>query len=137
MDGVDKAHRKKLNTNSTIPRHLSLECPAVYAGEDKGKSADFLWHNLQLPLYAAALVARGDPMPAPCYFMLRSTETNVAIHEWSDFETADLEAAQACAEWVAGQIAASIFWPPAEKVTYDDYEILAAGRAFEDMFPAR
>lgn len=137
MDGVDKAHRKKLNTNSKIPRHLTLECPAVYAGEDKGKSANFLWHNLQLPLYAAALVARGEPMPAPCYFMLRSTEANVAIHEWSDFETADLEAAQACAEWVAGRIASGVFWPPAEKVTYDDYEILAAGRAFEDMFPVR
>jgi ATP-dependent helicase/nuclease subunit B len=137
MDGVDKAHRKKLNTNSSIPRHLSLECPAVYAGADKGKSADFLWHNLQLPLYAAALVARGEPVPVPCYFMLRSTEANVAIHEWSDFETADLEAAQACAVWVAGQIASGVFWPPAEKVTYDDYEILAAGRAFEDMFPAR
>jgi ATP-dependent helicase/nuclease subunit B len=137
MDGVDKAHRKKLNTNSSIPRHLSMECPAVYAGADKGKSADFLWHNLQLPLYATALVARGEPVPVPCYFMLRSTEANVAIHEWSDFETADLEAAQACAEWVAGQIASGVFWPPAEKVTYDDYEILAAGRAFEDMFPAR
>lgn len=137
MDGVDKAHRKKLNANSSIPRHLSLECPAVYAGEDKGKSADFLWHNLQLPLYAAALVARGEPLPAPCYFMLRSTEANVAIHEWSDFETADLEAAQACAVWVAGQIASGVFWPPAEKVTHDDYEILAAGRAFEEMFPAR
>lgn len=134
MDGVDKAHRKKLNANSVIPRHLDLDCPAVYAGEDKGKSANFLWHNLQLPLYAAALVARGESMPAPCYFMLRSTEANVAIHEWSDFETADLEAAQACAEWVAGRIASGVFWPPAEKVTYDDYEILAAGRAFEEMF---
>ena len=109
----------------------------MYAGEDKGKSANFLWHNLQLPLYAAALVARGEPLPEPCYFMLRSTEANVAIHEWTDFETADLEAAQACAAWVAGQISAGVFWPPAEKVTYDDYEILAAGRAFEEMFPAR
>ena len=137
MDGVEKAHRKKLHASSTLPRHLSLECPAVHAGEDKGKPADFLWHNLQLPLYAAALVARGQPLPAPCYFMLRSTEANVAIHEWADFDTADLEAARLCADWVAGQIAAGVFWPPAEKVTYDDYEILAAGRAFEDMFPSR
>ncbi len=134
MDGVDKAHRKKLNANSTIPQHLSLECPAVYGGEAKGKSATFLWHNLQLPLYAAALVARGEPMPAPCYFMLRSTEANVALHEWSDFETADLESAQACAAWVAAQIASGVFWPPAAKVTHDDYQILAAGRAFEEMF---
>ena len=135
MDDVDKAHRRKLHTNSAIPRHLSLESPAVYAGEDKGKSVSFLWHNLQLPLYAAALVARGESLPAPCYFMLRSTEANVAIHEWTDFETADLEAAQNCADWVAGQIAAGVFWPPAGKVTYDDYAVLAAGGKFEEMFP--
>ncbi len=134
VDGVDKAHRKKLTAASTLPLHLTMDCPAVYAGEDKGKSADFLWHNLQLPLYAAALVKRGEALPAPCYFTLRSTEADVAIHEWSAFETADLEAAQACADWVAGQIAAGVFWPPAEKVTYDDYAVLAAGRTFEEMF---
>ena len=133
VEGVDKAHRKKLTAASTLPRHLGLECPAVYAGEDRGKSADFLWHNLQLPLYAAALVARGETMPAPCYFTLRSTEAEVAIHEWTDFEMADLDAARSCADWVAGQITAAAFWPPAEKVTYDDFEVLAAGRVFEEM----
>ncbi len=134
VDGVDKAHRKKLTASSTLPAHLTLDCPAVYPGEDKGKSADFLWHNLQLPLYAAALVKRGEALPAPCYFTLSKTEAEVNIHEWSGFETADLEAAQACADWVAGQIAAGVFWPPAEKVTYDDYAVLAAGRTFEEMF---
>ena len=111
-----------------------MDCPAIYPGEDKGKSADFLWHNLQLPLYAAALVKRGETLPTPCYFTLRSTEAEVAIHEWPGFEMADLDAAQACADWVAGQIAAGVFWPPAEKVTYDDYAVLAAGRTFEEMF---
>ncbi len=134
VDSVDKAHRKKLTAASTLPAHLTLDCPAVYPGEDKGKSADFLWTNLQLPLYAAALVKRGEALPTPCYFTLSKTEAEVDIHEWSAFETADLEAAQACADWVAGQIAAGVFWPPAEKVTYDDYAVLAAGRAFEEMF---
>ncbi len=134
VEAVDKAHRKKLTAASTLPPHLSPDCPAVYTGEDKGKSADFLWHNLQLPLYAAALVKRGEPLPTPCYFSLRSTEGDVKIHEWTDFETADLDAAQHCADWVAAQIAAKVFWPPSEKVTYDDYAVLAAGRSFEEMF---
>ena len=82
---------------------------------------------------ASALVKRGEAMPTPCYFTLRSTEAEVAIHEWTHFETADLDAAEACADWVAGQIAAGVFWPPAEKVTYDDYAILAAGRGLEEM----
>lgn len=134
VEGVAKAHRKKVTTASTLPAHLTMDSPAVYQGEDKGKSADFLWHNLQLPLYAAALVKRGEPLPTPCYFTLRSTEADVEIHEWSEFETADLDAATACADWVAGQIAAGVFWPPAEKVAYDDYAVLAAGRTFEEMF---
>ena len=133
VESVDRAHRKKLGAASELPRHLSRECPAVYGGEEREKSADFLWHNLQLPLYAAALVAHGEPLPAPCYFTLSSTEAEVAIREWTNFEQADLDAAQACADWVAGQIAAAAFWPPAEKITHDDYAILAAGRNFEEM----
>ena len=39
-----------------------------------------------------------------------------------------MAAAQTCAEWVADHISASVFGPPAEKVAYDDYRILAAGR---------
>ncbi len=46
---------------------------------------------------------------------------------------AQFTAAEGCAGWVASQIAAGIFWPPAEKVTYDDYSILAAGRNLEEM----
>ena len=133
VESVDRAHRKKLGAASELPRHLSRECPAVYGGEEREKSADFLWYNLQLPLYATALVAHGEPLPAPCYFTLSSTEAEVAIREWTNFEQADLDAAQACADWVAGQIAAAAFWPPAEKVIYDDYAILAAGRNFEEM----
>lgn len=134
VDGVIKAHRKKITPTSALPPHLSRDCPAVYAGEDRGKPADFLWHNLQLPLYAAALVQRGESLPRPCYFTLRSTEEDVNIHEWADFESTDLEAAECCAHWVAGQIAAKVFGPPAEKVPYDDYEILAAGGIFGEMF---
>jgi ATP-dependent helicase/nuclease subunit B len=134
VDSVDKAHRKKLGLTSALPAHLNLDCPAVYEGEEKGKTVNFLWHNLQLPLYASALVTRGEALPTPCYFTLRSTAAEVAIHEWTDFEAADLDAARACADWIASQIAAKTFWPPAEKVTYDDFAVLAAGRAFDEMF---
>jgi ATP-dependent helicase/nuclease subunit B len=136
VDSVDKAHRKKITGSVKLAEHLGLECPAVYTAEDKGKSANYQWHNLQLPLYAAALVAEEKAMPTPCYFTLQSTAAEVAIHEWADFEMADLEAAQSCAEWVAEQIASKAFWPPAEKIQYDDYAVLAAGRSLEEMFTA-
>ena len=49
VEGVDKAHRKKLNAASVLPPHLDLSCPAVYQGEDKGKPADFFF-AAQAPL---------------------------------------------------------------------------------------
>ncbi|MEO7097734.1 MAG: PD-(D/E)XK nuclease family protein [Luteolibacter sp.] len=133
VDGVDKAHRRKITTATVLPAHYTMEDPVIYAGEERGKSANFRWHNLQLPLYAAAVMGREQTLPVPCYFTLGATESDVSIHEWADFEPADLEAAQACAAWVAEQIAAGVFWPPAEKVTYDDYQILASGRTLEEM----
>lgn len=131
---VENSHRRKITANTVLPTHLGAESPAVYSGEDKGKSADFRWTNLQLPLYALAIRNRDGEIPVPCYFTLGATEADVALHEWSDFSTDDLEAAAACADWIADQIAAGVFWPPAEKVDYDDFASLTAGRRFEDMF---
>jgi ATP-dependent helicase/nuclease subunit B len=116
-----------------LPAHYTMDDPVVYIGEEKGKSANFRWHNLQLPLYALGVMQREKILATPCYFSLGSTESEVAVHEWTGFETADLEAAKACADWVAERIAAKAFWPPAEKVMYDDYQILAAGRTLEEM----
>lgn len=133
VDGVDKAHRKKITAATVLPAHYDMEDPVVYVGEEKGKSVSYRWHNLQLPLYAAAVAGREGEIPTPCYFTLGATEADVAVHQWADFQTEDLAAAQSCADWVASQIAASIFWPPAEKLTYDDYQVLSAGRKLEEM----
>lgn len=137
VDGVVKAHRKKLTPASALPAHISRDCPAVFLGEEKGKSAEFLWLNLQLPLYAAALVAGGEPLPTPCYFALGATQADVAVLEWPDFDPADLEAATSCADWVATQIESGIFWPPAEKPHHDDYAVLSAGRKLMEMIEGR
>ncbi len=133
VDSVEKAHRKQLRPTSTLAEHLSLECPAVYQGEEKGKPVDFLWLNLQLPLYAQAVVLRGEALPTPCYITLGTTEDKVKLLAWTDFETADLDAAVECTHWVVEQISAGVFWPPAEKLTYDDFAILAAGKTLPEM----
>jgi ATP-dependent helicase/nuclease subunit B len=134
VDGVDKSHRRKITAKTVLPAHLGMDGPAVYSGEEKGKPADFRWVNLQLPLYALAIRKRDGVMPVPCYFTLGATEADVSLHAWEDFSNTDLAAAEACAEWIAAQIAAGVFWPPAEKVDYDDFAVLAAGRHFEEMF---
>ena len=128
VNGVAEEHRKKIIATTVLPAHLGLDSPAVYEGVDKGKPVSYRWVNLQLPLYAAAQVRLGNPLPSPCYFTLGATAGDVELHEWKDFSTADLAAAQACADWIVRNIASGVFGPPAEKVTYDDFEILASGR---------
>jgi ATP-dependent helicase/nuclease subunit B len=132
--GVDKAHRRKITARTVLPAHLGNDSPAVYGGAENGKPVDFRWVNLQLPLYALAIDLRDGALPVPCYLTLGATETDVALHEWTDFTSDDMQAAKTCADWIASQIAAGIFWPPAEKVDYDDFAILTAGRNFEEMF---
>jgi ATP-dependent helicase/nuclease subunit B len=133
VEGVEKEHRKKITSSTVLPAHLSDDCPAVYGNPPDGKTAAFLWCNLQLPLYALAVSKRTDNLPMPCYFNLGATEAEVAIHEWTDFSATDLEAARVCSEWLVGQITSGVFWPPAEKVRYDDFAVLAAGRTLPEM----
>lgn len=134
VDSVDRAHRKKITNPERLPSHTPWESPVIHDGEEKGKPVHYQWTNLQLPLYAAAVVARGEGFPIPCYFTFGLTEAEVKIHEWSGFSGDDLASATACADWIAAKIAAKEFWPPAPSPTYDDYHLLGYGRHLEDAF---
>jgi len=131
VDGVEKEHRSKLLASSVVAAHLT-DSPALHERVLSGKQMRYRWINLQLPLYALALVRRDEALPQPCYFSLGATEGEVGLLEWADFTVEDLTAAQACAEWVAAHICDNVFGPPAEKINYDDYRILAAGRKLQD-----
>ena len=134
VEGVERAHRSRISAATVMPAHYTQDDPVVHEGMERGKSVQLRWRNLQLPLYAAAVMSREKILPTPCYFTLGSTEGEVAIHQWADFEVAHLESARACAAWIATRIARQVFWPPAEKVKHADYQILAAGREFAEMF---
>jgi len=134
VEDVEKAHRQKITARTVLPAHLGSDSPAIHDRADHGKAGAFLWRNLQLPLYALAVRNRAGNTPVPCYFSLGATAADVAIHEWVDFSATDLDAAWACTEWLVKRIASGVFWPPAEKVVYDDFEVLAAGRTLLEMF---
>ncbi len=129
VDAVEKEHRSKLSATTSLPSHITEDCPVIHTVD----GTPYRWKNLQLPLYALALRQSRGVLPAPCYFHFGATEANVKLDEWQDFPEHDLTAAAACAGWIAGQIAAGVFWPPAEKSTYDDFKPLAAGRKLEEM----
>ncbi len=131
VDGVAKAHRSKLTANTVVAAHL-MDSPALHERNENGKVVNYRWTNLQLPMYAWALVQRNEAQPKLCYFTLGATEADVGMQEWEDFSTEDLAAAQACAVWVENQVSSKIFSPPAENPSYDDYRILGAGRNLQE-----
>jgi hypothetical protein len=61
-------------------------------------------------------------------------ETNVKITPWDDFGEEEKDSARRCAEWIVGQVQREIFWPPAEKVAYDEFEDLGYGRELAEAF---
>jgi len=133
VDSVETAHRKKITAATTLPAHLPADSPAVYSGLEKDKPVEFRWVNLQLPLYVLALKERDGSLPVPCYLTLGATEPDVRLGEWADFSEDDLTAARNCAEWIVGQLAAGVFWPPAQQAVHDDFAVLAAGRTLEEL----
>ena len=87
------------------------------------------WIDLQLPLYRILLPKEksSDSRIELGYFNLpkATDETGVAI--WEDLDDDLLESARTCAESIIKDIRRRRFWPPVERVQYDD---------FENLFPA-
>ncbi|MFT3991470.1 MAG: PD-(D/E)XK nuclease family protein [Luteolibacter sp.] len=131
VKATDQSHRKPRKKEPAA--HLPEDSPAFYDAEIKNKTTRCQWINLQLPLYAAALFQDKNILATPVYFTLGTTEAEVRLVEWSDFSMTDLDGAQACAAWLAEQIGNRIYWPPVEKVIFDDYTLLSAGRELHTM----
>ncbi|YCM45187.1 PD-(D/E)XK nuclease family protein [Verrucomicrobiaceae bacterium 227] len=115
---VEKAHKKTFRNDP--PDHLRN--PHVLAPDGK------TWTNLQVPFYAAAL----GKVDAAGYFALGENAANVKIMNWDGFGEEEKASALECAGWIVKQVQEEVFWPPAEKVKYDDFESLAYGRPLAD-----
>ena len=87
------------------------------------------WIGLQLPLYLLALPGRFGEAVTCGYINLPKAVTDTGIRLWEDHSQAVADAALRCAEGVAADLSAGRFWPPAEKVGYDDFEDLFFGDA--------
>jgi ATP-dependent helicase/nuclease subunit B len=131
----ESAHCLKVTARSNPPSHLEPDGSAFFDSNDaRGKPVRCRWTNLQLPLYVLAVREKLGIFPVPCYFQLGNTENDVRIDAWEDFSERELQSAAECAEWIIGQIRAGVFWPPAEKVEYDDLAILTMGRPASETF---
>lgn len=77
---------------------------------------DYVWTDLQLPLYLRAFELEGlAGGPVSCgYFNLPKAIGETGIVVWSELSPALRAAADACADGVAAAIRAGEFWPPKE-----------------------
>lgn len=93
------------------------------------------WINLQLPLYASivsTLPGYGNGMAAG-YFNLPPAVSETAVNMWDELTDELMASARECARGVIRSIRAGIFWPPASRVEYDDFEPLTFGVVTESF----
>jgi ATP-dependent helicase/nuclease subunit B len=100
------------------------------------------WLDLQLPLYVFMLGAQeaAFTQAVPGYFNIPGAADSTGIALWTTFTGDIAESAAACAREVARAIRSRRFWPPARRVTFDDFESLfhvdAASCVDRDSFSA-
>jgi ATP-dependent helicase/nuclease subunit B len=91
------------------------------------------WTDLQLPLYRMLLDTRPE-FSGPFelgYFNLPKAVSETGVATWEGFDDRLFASARKCAEAVVEGIGQHRFWPPAERVDYDDFETLFHGAAEE------
>jgi ATP-dependent helicase/nuclease subunit B len=126
IKSAEQEHRTKVTRATRLPAHLAEdERLCSRRSGARGGETCLVWRNLQLPLYAAAEAARE---PEAGYFLLGPTETAVRIECWRGFGAPDRDDALACAAMVIEGIRRQKFWPPADRVKWDDLGLLGMGR---------
>ncbi len=87
----------------------------------------YLWRDLQLPLYAAALRLRGLSPDAVGYFALPKSVQETGVQLWADFSDTWIDRALECAAEIVRRQRAGKFWPPADKAWPQSYDELFLG----------
>jgi ATP-dependent helicase/nuclease subunit B len=84
------------------------------------------WLDLQLPLYVFMLAAQDATWSGavPGYFNIPGAADSTRIVLWTTFNGDIADSAADCAREVARAIRARRFWPPARRVTYDDFQTI-------------
>lgn len=125
MKQVEREHRSEIRANTVLPAHL-VGVDAVVGQNLKGKPTR--WTNLQVPLYAAFI----PDVRELGYFILGESEGDVGLSLWDGFRPEDRDSALRCAGWVIECVKERRFGPPADRVDYDAFEVLAMGRRLSE-----
>lgn len=92
-----------------------------------GQGDTYLWSDLQLPLYAAALRLRGLDPQSVGYFALPKSVQETGVLLWEDFGDDWIENGLQCAAEIVRRLREGQFWPPARKAWEHGYDELFLG----------
>lgn len=115
-----EAHADKLGPRRKLP-DSDVWKTFEHAGET------WLWRDLQLPLYAAAMRHQGLRVDAVGYFCLPKSVQETGIRLWENFDEAWEQQALECAAEVVRRLRAGRFWPPAERAHDQGYDEIFLG----------
>jgi ATP-dependent helicase/nuclease subunit B len=134
-DGTVRILDYKTSDKAESPENTHVKSARVDAGlaeytvfEKDGKLKS--WTDLQLPLYQLLLEKEGnfkDCRIVCGYFNLPKAVSDAGIEIWDGMGETYLKDAEKCALGVIESIRNGIFWPPSEKIRYDDFENLFFG----------
>jgi len=123
-------HFKMLKANSKVQEY------AKFAIDDQ----EFYWIDLQLPLYIVILnsINKFQGTELKCgYFVLNKTLSNIRIYPWNDIIDY-IKPAEECIQAIIKNIQNKKFWPPAQKVKYENYTQLYQGYdSLEEAFECK
>lgn len=122
LDYKTSDSRARLDAHHWGPVRTDTPAYALFRGGKRPRA----WINLQLPLYIT-LFRDMEPQGSieAGLFHMPKAVTESAIETWTALsDEAVIASAWRCAEGIAADIAAGRFWPPAERILYDDFEML-------------
>ncbi len=95
----------------------------------------WLWQDLQLPLYAAALRHQGLRVETVGYFCLPKSVQETGILLWEDFSQTWEDQALSCAAEIVRRLREGRFWPPSDRAYAASYEELFLGDIEQTVEP--
>jgi len=110
---------------------------AIARPDKQGRAKERSWIDLQLPLYhrlAAAIWPEHAARGLRTGYILLPGDPDDTQVSLLDIDAAAQSAAERCAETVADRVARGVFWPPAERVDYDNFADWFGDEHPEDVF---
>ena len=103
---------------------------AVIRRDKRDRSADKSWIDLQLPLYrrlAAGIWPQHAKNGLATGYLLLPGDPDDTQISLLDLDESTQSLAELCANTVAGRVGGGVFWPPSDKVDYDNFDVWFGG----------